>query len=500
MQPRFRSGAAAGLLAAAAFAFLTACSRALAPRGPAPAGTLAFVIDSVLHSPPLERTHWGIAVIDRQTGETVIARNADHHFVPASNQKLVVAIAALALLGPDWRWETPVLIEPGPADSIAASQLIAARGDPTWSERFFPSDLAVLDSIVAAVMRAGVRRIEGDVIIDASRFGDAKVNGTWEVGDLPFGFAPPVDAFAIAEATFRLALEAGASAGADALAVPIGGADWQPVIARLRTDTLNARPSRTFDTTARADAVVLAGTVPLATADTLRLAVTSPADYAGRALRSRLEAGGIPVSGQVRVVRDTRIDGHGSGMHREVGRVRSPPLAEIVAGMLRPSQNWIAEQLLKTLGAELRGEGTWEAGLDVERRYLIDRAGIDSLSFVLRDASGLSVQNLLTPETIVRMLEHARAQPWAEVFRDALPAAGMAASTMEGRLTELADRLRAKTGTVTHVNSLSGYLVGDDGRELTFSIMTNASGRSAASVRRGMDRIVRALADRGDPP
>ena len=495
----FRSGAAAGLVATAAFAFLApGCARNPAPRGPALAGTLEFVIDSVLHSPPLERTHWGIAVIYRHSGETLIARNADHHFVPASNQKLVVTMVALAELGPDWRYETPVLVEPGAHDSIAAALRVAARGDPTWSERFFPSDLAVLDSIVVAVAAAGVRRIEGDVIIDASRFDDALVNGTWEVGDLPFGFAPPVDALAIGEATFRLALEPGAAAGHVARAIPIG--DWQPVTARLRTDTLGARPSRTFETTARADAVGLTGTVPLGTADTLRLAVTSPADYAGRALRSRLESGGIRVSGAVRVVRDTALVSGAGVRYREVGRIRSPPLAEVVAGILRPSQNWIAEQLLKTLGAELRGAGTWEAGIDVERRYLIDRAGIDSMSFVLRDASGLSVQNLLTPEAIVRLLEHARSQPWGEVFRDALPSPDMAASTMEGRLTELGDRLRAKTGTVTHVNSLSGYLVREDGRELTFSIMTNASGRSSASVRRGMDRIVRALAHRGDPP
>ncbi len=129
----------------------------------------------------------------------------------------------------------------------------------------------------------------------------------------------------------------------------------------------------------------------------------------------------------------------------------------------------------------------------------IQRTGATDLEDLSRNVAGLSVQNLLTPETIVRLLEHARGQPWGEAFREALPAAGMAGSTLEGRLPELGDRLRAKTGTVTHVNSLSGYLVGNDGQEMTFSIMTNASGRSAAAVRRGMDRIIRALANGGDP-
>ncbi len=502
------TAAAAGLTAAAAVVFAgSACARGAAPAGPAPAGAPAAsplaVMDSVLSTSPLDRTHWGIAVIERSTGRTVAARNADRHFVPASSQKLLVAAVALAELGPAWQYETPVLVEAAPGDSVASALILSARGDPTWSARFFPDDVAALDTIVHAVAAAGIRRIAGDIVIDATRFDDARVHGTWEVGDLPFAFAPPVDALAIAEATFRVVLEPGEAPGSPARVVPADPVDWQPVTAALRTGAAVSRAQRSIDVLGRRDTVRITGTVLPGTRDTLRLAVTEPAASAARALRARLEAGGIPVGGGVRIVRDSAeaaaLATARATPLREVGRVRSPPVTDIVAALLRPSQNWIAEQLVRTLGAERRGAGTWPDGIDVVRRYLIDRAGIDSLSFVLRDASGLSVQNLLTPETIVRLLEHARGQPWGEAFREALPAAGMAGSTLEGRLPELGDRLRAKTGTVTHVNSLSGYLVGNDGQEMTFSIMTNASGRSAAAVRRGMDRIIRALANGGDP-
>src|SRR5690606_25647417 len=178
----------------------------------------------------------------------------------------------------------------------------------------------------------------------------------------------------------------------------------------------------------------------------------------------------------------------------------SAPLSEIVAAILKPSQNWIAEMLLKTLGAE-RGEGgSWPAGLEVERRYLFDVVGIDSTAVVLRDASGLSAQNLLTPRAIVQLLEHARRMPWGPVYRAALAVPGEKDGTLERRLVALEGRLFAKTGTIAHVNSLSGYLTTASGGELVFSILSNASGRPAAEVRRAIDANVNAAADQAGGP
>lgn len=175
----------------------------------------------------------------------------------------------------------------------------------------------------------------------------------------------------------------------------------------------------------------------------------------------------------------------------------SPPLTEVVAGILQPSQNWIAEQLLKTLGAEVGEGGNWPAGLDVEEAYLTEVVGMDSLAFYLRDASGLSAQNLLTPHAVVQLLRHAGRSPWAEEYRAALAQPGMEDSTLEERLVGLEGRLFAKTGTITHVNALSGYLVTASGRQLVFSILTDLSGIDSDRVREGMNEIVRAFA-RGD--
>jgi D-alanyl-D-alanine carboxypeptidase/D-alanyl-D-alanine-endopeptidase (penicillin-binding protein 4) len=168
-------------------------------------------------------------------------------------------------------------------------------------------------------------------------------------------------------------------------------------------------------------------------------------------------------------------------------------MREIVARMLAPSQNWIAEQLLKTLGAEFGAEGSWRGGLAVERSYLIDVVRIDSGAVNLRDASGLSAQNLLTPAATVALLAHARSQPWGAAYRAGLPTPGTP-GTLSGRLRSLEGRVAAKTGTISNVNSLSGYLTADGGRELIFGVFTNGSGLPSALVRSAIDSVVVAVA------
>jgi D-alanyl-D-alanine carboxypeptidase/D-alanyl-D-alanine-endopeptidase (penicillin-binding protein 4) len=227
--------------------------------------------------------------------------------------------------------------------------------------------------------------------------------------------------------------------------------------------------------------------------------VTDPPAYAARAFASALGRKGIAVA-RVRVVRDPEeaaTNEAGTTPARHIATHRSPPLTEIVAAILKPSQNWIAEQLLLTLGAA-RGEGgSWREGIAVERRYLLDSIGIDSAAFSLRDASGLSAQNLLTPAAIVQMLDHARRAPWGETYRLALAQPGVEGTTLSSRLPDLEGRVFAKTGTIANVNSLSGYVTTEGGRRLVFSIMTNGSGLPSASVRRAIDALVTVIAKEG---
>jgi D-alanyl-D-alanine carboxypeptidase/D-alanyl-D-alanine-endopeptidase (penicillin-binding protein 4) len=179
-----------------------------------------------------------------------------------------------------------------------------------------------------------------------------------------------------------------------------------------------------------------------------------------------------------------------------LAQLTSPPLGDIVKGILEPSQNWMTEQLVHALGMELGGMGSWSEGFRVEERFLTRKVGVDSLDLHFRDGSGLSAYNLVTPRAMVRILEFMRESPNADLYRHALAEPGEEESTLENRLSGLEGRLFGKTGTISHVNSLSGYLITSDGRELIFSILTNGSGLPSSAVRQGMDRVVQLIARR----
>jgi D-alanyl-D-alanine carboxypeptidase/D-alanyl-D-alanine-endopeptidase (penicillin-binding protein 4) len=177
--------------------------------------------------------------------------------------------------------------------------------------------------------------------------------------------------------------------------------------------------------------------------------------------------------------------------------------------VLGASHNWMAEQLVRALGrldtlpaapagaavpAPGRPAASWSTGLSVVRRYLVETVGVDSLDLRLRDGSGLSAQNVLTPRAIVQVLGHARSSPWGEGFQAALAEPGEAETTLSARLQGLQGRLFGKTGTLTNVASLSGYATRPDGRTVLFSILTNGSGLPGSRVQAGIDQVVRLLA------
>jgi serine-type D-Ala-D-Ala carboxypeptidase/endopeptidase (penicillin-binding protein 4) len=462
-----------------------ACARTVeapAPRIKSP--EYVTVADSIVHF-GLREAHWGIELWDQGRNQQLYGHNYMKHFVPASNTKLVVTTVAMGLLGPDWRYETPILVAGAPGDTAPRALIIRGTGDPTWSARYFGSDLGVLDSIADSLAVKGIRRIAGDVIIDASAFTRDRIHSSWEIGDLPWYYAAPTSAFAVGEAAVRMIVDANVVRFENGFAPA-------PVASKVATDTAGANASIDVDYQAWPDTLLVTGSIAANGADSSWIAQPLPEQYAAQALVAALNRKQIEVTGTIRIVYD-RAEAAVLPVARPIMTISSPPLHRIIAGILQPSQNWIAEQLLKTLGY-LKGDGgTWRAGLRVERRYLIDVVKIDSAAFSLTDASGLSAQNLLSPQSIVQLLEHARTSSWGPAYRAALPTPGMRGGTLSNRLKGLEARVAAKTGTISNVNSLSGYLRTADGRDVTFSIMTNASGKPSSQMRAGIDSIVTAL-------
>ena len=487
------------LLVALVVSYGCASSTAQVDRPPILFG-LPAVVDSVRNTPPLDRTHWGIGAYDVAADRIVLRVNVDHHFVPASNMKLVTAAVALGTLGPDYRYRTRVFAD-NLVDGTASALVVRGSGDPTLGARFHGGRrLGAAEALADSIVAHGVRRVDGPLIVDASYFDDQSIHSTWEIGDLDWYYAAPVSAFALEEGTLAVAIRPAPNVGESAI-VEANAPDGLIAVHNLvATDTAFSENTIEFLRVPGTNAFRFSGRIPVtAESDDYVLTVVDPAGFAGGVLAGMLAERGVTVDSVV-VVRSGAGANHLNtqlARFTEVAVLESPRMAEIVEAILEPSNNWMAEQVLKTLGAE-RGEGgSWRAGADVATQYLIDEAGVDSGAVHIVDGSGLSAQNLLTPDAVMRLLYHASEQDWGPIYRGAMPEPGEADGTLVNRLIGYEGRIFAKTGSITHVNSLSGYLVAADGREVIFSILSNASGVRASQVRSGIDRIVEGLASLG---
>ena len=527
---------AAAPIARAVCPLLLAATGACATAGGAGGGSssrfdFARVADSIISTAPLDRAHIGIEVYDPTSGRILYRHNNERRFVPASNQKLWPTTTALHELGPEWRYRTPVLALGANAEAGSAQAVVVVgRGDPTFSSRFHSTaadsladslaagrmdavsaaraqrrDLAVLDSLADSVVAGGVKHITGDLIIDASYFDEEIIPGTWTFGNLNGTSAPPTGAFVVAEGIFRVGVTPGLTVGAPPTVEPMGPRNVVPLLNRAVTSDVGTGRRTDNSRGPWNDTLRITGAIGVdAGAQYLRLPMADPVRFAAHAFADALRVRGILIDGTVRVVHDSA---EAAGLREgrlgamtgalpvsQVAAWTSPPLGEIVHAILAPSQNWIAEQLLRTIGAEKRGEGSWRAGLAVETAFLFTTVGIDSAALRMNDGSGMSPQNLVTPHAVVQLYNYARTAPWSEVFRAALAKPGQP-GTLSTRLRTLEGRVAGKTGTLNSVNALSGYVRTHDDRELIFSIISNASGLPSGPVVGAIDRMVEALAN-----
>ena len=453
---------------------------------------------------PLAGAQWGMLAVDMATGKTLLERDAHRRFVPGSTIKLLTTVAALDQLGTDHRWQTEVWAE-GVIDStnvLQGSLVVTATGDPALSARFWDAAGEPLDVLANAVRDAGVLRVTGALVVDASRWDSATVRTTWMADDLPFGYAATGGAFVLEEGVTHVevtgdqALDQAASVrwwpyGEEEFvrsSVTTTAAGVTPVVASYLPET---------------HALQLTGSVALGAVDTFTFATRDPVRQAAAALHRAIQEKGVVVEGGWRVAWDpgeALSDDCVAGVSPPCGTARllttldSPPLIDVLSGTLKPSQNWIAEQIVRTLGTSEGHQASWDAGAAAVRTHAETIIGVDPFDLNVVDGSGLSVQNLATPRSLVQLLRYSHARPWGSQYRAALPTPGEEGGTLSQRLLELEGRLFAKTGSLTNVGSLAGYLIDGRGREIAFAVMVNGANLPASAVRAGIDAVVLDLA------
>jgi D-alanyl-D-alanine carboxypeptidase/D-alanyl-D-alanine-endopeptidase (penicillin-binding protein 4) len=466
---------------------------------PATRSPLAHFADSLLDDPMFRSAHWGVLVVDPLSGDTLYSRNAGKLFMPASNQKLITGAIALDALGKDFRFETRVMGAPHPIDGILTGDLaIIGSGDPTFSDSLAGGDaMAPFRAIADSLWSRGIRDITGRLIRGADTFPDSTLGFGWAWDDLDHGYSAPVDELTFNEgyATIRFT---GAPRPNGIVTIATAPARTIPRLGTVEVTTamhccqVRSRVEWSGDVRGTRPVVNLRGTVRPGDTLTINVALRHPAAAWLDALHEALADRGIRVRGGTEpdLIADT------TGMTTLVTRT-SPPLTEVLARFQKPSQNQIGELLFKTVARVRTGVGTADSARRVFERQLI-AWGADSAGFAVRDGSGLSRHDYLSPETIVRVLETMRRHHDFGTYYHALPVGGVD-GTIRTRMRGTAGEgnVRAKTGTLDKARSLSGYVTTADGRLLLFSMLTNNHVVPTREVERVQDAIVDWLARSG---
>jgi len=510
-----------------ALTLLISCASAQTakPAPPVPNG-VQDRITALLNSPDMARGFWGIEVISLATGETLYSQNSDKLFTPASNTKLFTTAAALALIGPDYRFHTTVETT-GTLDRhgrLTGDLVLVGHGDPNLSGRELPYDLhtqrndnalQALESLADALVQKGVKFIDGDIVADDSFFAFERYGEGWSQDDLVWADGAPVSALSVNDNVVFVNILPADRAGEKAFVSIKPFADYYRLDNRIVTTP--AGTGRKFYVNREPGSTVLTlwGDLPLDDPGTTEaLAIEDPAEFAAGLFRQLIEKRGIIVYGRQRTHHTelatlstftaTAIapshEGSGgaprplkSDQPIALASYESRPLVDDVRVINKVSQNLHAEILLRLLGRERGTAGTVEAGLEVLRSFLT-QAGISPDQYVFYDGSGLSRQNLTTPHAIAQLLRYAAAQPWGAAYKSSFPVAGVDGSLAD-RLNDprLQKRVLAKTGSLGGVKALSGFATTDSGQNVAFAIVSNNLNLPSKRVTDTIDGIVEAI-------
>jgi D-alanyl-D-alanine carboxypeptidase/D-alanyl-D-alanine-endopeptidase (penicillin-binding protein 4) len=438
--------------------------------------SLRQFVDSLTGAPEFRSMHWGVLVVDPGRGETLYSRNADKLFMPASNQKLLTGSTALTQLGPDYRWPT-TLWGRGPVRGgvLEGDLVVRGQGDPSISAHVRGDALAPLRALGDSLRARGVTRIHGSIVAAPSPFTDSPLGYGWAYDNLDEAYSAGVDALYFNEGFTQVVVYGGANAGDPVRAATHPASTYPTLIVRARTvaraaagasaaDSMAARPAIVAGQDSSHAGVLVAGTIAAGDSVVLDLAFRDQSAAFVAALREALRAQGIAVE-ESATDSTARLD--------SLAGMWSPPLRDIFPFFEKPSQNQIGELLFKTLALTKTGVGTADSAQQVVTRQLL-AWGAAPDGFVVRDGSGLSRHDYVSPRTIVTVLDAMRRSPDFQVFYDALPIAGVD-GTIRNRMkdTPAAGNLHAKTGTLDKARSLSGYVTTADGRMLLFSALAN---------------------------
>ncbi len=444
------------------------------------AAELRARVEAHVTQPRFKSALWGVKITSLETGKTLFEHDADRLMSPASNCKLYASALALDRLGGDYRIMTPILgtAKPEADGTLRGDLVISGRGDTSWKARDAKKDFwTTFEPFVAALEKAGVKRVAGDLVADATWFVGLPNGSGWTADDLNDYYGAEISAISLEDNYAELRVTPGAQVGAPctlAMVLPHTG-----LVIDNRTKTVAKDGKRRIETVRLIgeNVVHVFGELPVGDREELAdVTVPRPAQWFAAALKEALARKGIVVDGAARSLRWPDLPAKAAV---KLAEIASPPLRELIIGLMKPSQNLETDMIFAHVGESLRAADAPPSRTSEESALLLLRDFLkknnlpaDEVRF--DEGSGLSRNNLASANATVALLKFMTTHKEAKTFETSLPIAGVDGTLrrrMKGTVAE--GKVLAKTGTLRYANSVSGYVTTAAGEKLAFSLMLN---------------------------
>lgn len=424
----------------------------------------------------------GIVVIDLSSGDTLYSRNADRLYIPASNMKLFSEAATLMALGPDYRFKNQLSTSASKLQQgiLQGNLYLHLSGDPSFTR----DDLKTL---LSSLKDWKITSIQGDVYIDSSLAAVTAYPPGWLTADLSYSYGAPIAPLMLDANRLTVTVNPGAKVGDPAIVEVDDGNGGGIVLNNQAKTSANAKGCGVGFTLDKDNNLTVRGCVALGQwAVQQRLAIKNPLMYAQAMIKNQLAKANILFYGQVHLGKAPE----GSLL---IATEHSKPISQLMADTLKPSDNLYADSLYLHTAAKINGSPVnWNEAQPVIKDFLQQQTGIDLKKSIFTDGSGLSRYNLVTPEQTISLLKFLYQRfPLSYEYIAALPISGRD-GTLQKRFKIPAEQgfVRAKTGTMTGMNSLSGYLYSSNGHTLAFAMFINRlPGKSAGPGRPLLDAL-----------
>jgi D-alanyl-D-alanine carboxypeptidase/D-alanyl-D-alanine-endopeptidase (penicillin-binding protein 4) len=440
--------------------------------------------------------HWGVLIESLNSGEIWFEQNADRMFMPASNEKISTTAAALLTLGPDFTFETKLYYTGIIEDSVLKGDLIVVgNGDPTFYTRFFDDPRDPFFSWADSLKKMGIQKIDGNIIGDDNAFDDQKYGMGWTFGGLSHWWSAEFGALQFNENYIDLQIIQPATKMDTIEIIPNISSQYFSIINNL-TAADTGRSSIYFDRHYGTNQIIVSGRV-LVGNDTLERSpsIWNPTSFYVTVLKETFENKGIKVTGQAMDCDEIPLWDFQPLGNDLILTHYSPPLKDILKFLMKKSQNMYAETMVRIMGLMDSGYGSFATGKNVVERVL-ENFGIEPDTYSYADGSGLSRYNFISPRQIVKILKGMRNSEYWEIWQDIQPIAGVD-GTLKNRMrgAKAEGNVRAKTGTISNVRGLSGYVTTDDEEEIIFSFLVNGHLRTSRDTELITDSVLEFIAE-----